>query len=125
VINVEASHCYPSFPRFLAEVSRVLRPGGRFLYADFRFQEDLAAWESALAASGLRLIASRVINAEVLRGMTLNSARSQRLILERLPRFLHGVARDFAGTRGSLIFTALESGRLSYRSYCFAKPTVA
>src|SRR5438552_402454 len=28
VINVEASHCYPDFPRFLAEVARVLRPGG-------------------------------------------------------------------------------------------------
>ena len=37
VINVEASHCYPSFPRFLAEVARVLRPGGHFLYADLRF----------------------------------------------------------------------------------------
>ena len=38
VINVEASHCYPDFPRFLAEVARVLRPGGHFLYADFRFR---------------------------------------------------------------------------------------
>ena len=36
VINVEASHVYPHFPRFLAEVARVLRPGGHFLYADFR-----------------------------------------------------------------------------------------
>ncbi len=36
VINVEASHAYPRFPRFLAEVVRVLRPGGHFLYADFR-----------------------------------------------------------------------------------------
>jgi SAM-dependent methyltransferase len=31
VINVEASHCYPNFPRFLAGVARVLRPGGHFL----------------------------------------------------------------------------------------------
>lgn len=34
VINVEAAHGYPDFPRFLAEVAPVLRPGGRFLYAD-------------------------------------------------------------------------------------------
>ena len=27
---------YPHFPRFLAEVARVLTPGGHFLYADFR-----------------------------------------------------------------------------------------
>jgi fatty-acid O-methyltransferase len=36
VINVEGSHIYPNFERFLGEVARVLRPGGHFLYADFR-----------------------------------------------------------------------------------------
>ena len=50
VLNVEASHCYPDFPGFLAEVSRVLRPGGHFLYADFRFHDGIAAWERALQA---------------------------------------------------------------------------
>jgi hypothetical protein len=30
------------FPRFLAEVARVLRPGRHFLYADFRFGERFA-----------------------------------------------------------------------------------
>ena len=39
VINVEASHCYPDFPGFLVEVARVLRPGGHFLYTDFRFSD--------------------------------------------------------------------------------------
>ncbi|MBI2497452.1 MAG: class I SAM-dependent methyltransferase, partial [Opitutae bacterium] len=62
VLNVEASHCYPDFPRFLAEVARVLRPGGHFLYADFRFREGLAAWEQALRSAPLRLLQSRVIN---------------------------------------------------------------
>ncbi|WP_338101579.1 phthiotriol/phenolphthiotriol dimycocerosates methyltransferase [Mycobacterium ulcerans] len=36
VLNVEASHCYPHFSRFLAEVVRVLRPGGYLLYTDLR-----------------------------------------------------------------------------------------
>jgi len=35
LINVESSHCYPSFATFVAEVHRVLRPGGHFLFADF------------------------------------------------------------------------------------------
>jgi len=39
VINVEASHCYPNFSRFLAEVARVLRPGGIVAYcARFQFK---------------------------------------------------------------------------------------
>jgi ubiquinone/menaquinone biosynthesis C-methylase UbiE len=121
VVNVEASHCYPDFPRFLAEVARVLRPGGHFLYADFRFAAGLAEWEQALASAPLTMLHSRVINAEVRRGMDRNSARSQALIARHLPKFLHKLGRDFAGVQGSRIYHALVSGALSYRSYCFVK----
>ncbi|MSU66195.1 MAG: class I SAM-dependent methyltransferase [Opitutus sp.] len=126
VLNVEASHCYPDFPQFLAEVARVLRPGGHFLYADFRFgagahSRDFTVWENALANSPLAMIQSRVINAEVRRGMELNSARSQELIVRHLPGFLRGLGRDFAGVTGSRLYRALVSGELSYRSYCFVK----
>ena len=69
VINVEASHCYPDFPRFLAEVARALKPGGHFLYADFRFADSFAKWEQALATCPLQIQYMRNINAEVLRGM--------------------------------------------------------
>ena len=121
VLNVEASHCYPHFPQFLAEVARVLRPGGAFLYADFRFNQGLADWERDLAAAPLALRASRVINAEVLRGMNRNSDRSTALIVRHLPQWLHGLGRDFAGIRGSRVYAALERGELSYRSYRFEK----
>ena len=122
VINVEASHCYPALPRFFAEVARVLRPGGHFLYADFRFSDRQSEWEKAIATSPLRLLHTRSVNAEVLRGMNLNSGRSQDLVTRHLPKFLHSVGRDFAGIKGSRIYNALNSGELSYRSYCFEKP---
>lgn len=122
VVNVEASHCYPSLPRFLTEVARVLRPGGAFLYADFRFNEGLAEWDAQLVSAPLVQRASRVINAEVLRGMTRNSERSVELIVRHLPKFLHSLGRDFAGVQGSRIYNALERGELSYRSYRFEKP---
>jgi len=125
VINVEASHCYPSLDRFFAEVARVLRPGGHFLYADFRFESYLPAWEKALAAAPLRLQAMRVINAGVLRGMKLNSARSAELIARHLPRWVQSLGRDFAGVEGSRIYNALEKNELSYRSYHFTKPGAA
>lgn len=121
VINVEASHCYPDFPRFLAQVARVLKPGGHFCYADFRFAEGLADWEQALAGAPLGQIATRVINAEVLRGMDRNSERSQKLLVRHLPQFMHSLGRDFAGIQGSRIYNALKEDRLSYRSYCFRK----
>jgi SAM-dependent methyltransferase len=122
VINVEASHCYPDFPRFLGEVARVLKPGGHFLYADFRFADSFAQWEHALAKGPLQIQQKRTINVEVLRGMDRNSARSLGLIERHLPKFLHGLGRDFAGVQGSRIYNALVSGELTYRSYCLVKP---
>ena len=121
IINVEASHCYPSFPRFLAEVARVLRPGGHFLYADFRFAERFDEWEKAIAAAPLKILRTQNINAQVLRGMNRNSPRSQDLIARHLPGFLHSLGADFAGVKGSRIYQTLNSGELSYRSYCFEK----
>ena len=121
VINVEASHCYPDFPGFLSEVARVLRPGGHFLYADFRFSDDFVAWETALSESLLQPVHAREIRDEVLRGMECNAARSHALIRNRLPKFLHGLGSDFAGLPGSSVYNALQSGDMSYRSACFRK----
>lgn len=122
LINIEASHCYPDFPGFLHEVARVLKPGGYFLYADFRFAEDIAKWESDLEKGPLKLKQTRDISREVLRGMDANSERSLELLLQKLPKFMHGLGRDFAGVKGSRVYNALENGGLSYRSYCFWKP---
>jgi ubiquinone/menaquinone biosynthesis C-methylase UbiE len=122
VINVEASHCYPNFPRFLAEIARVLRPGGHFLYADFRFADGMVQWEKAIATAPLKMLHNRNINAEVLHGMNRNSPSSQDLIARHLPKFLHALGADFAGVKGSRIHNALNSGELSYRSYCLEKP---
>ncbi len=126
VLNIEASHCYPDFPRFLAGVARVLRPGGHLLYADFRFDDgvisgDFSSWTRALETAPLKMVQSRMINAEVRRGMDLNSRHSQELIVRHLPRFLHSLGRDFAGIQGSRVYNALVHGELSYRSYCFVK----
>lgn len=121
VVNVEASHCYPHFPKFLSEVARVLKPGGHFLYTDFRFSGGIAQWEQDLAAAPLRMTRQRVINPEVIRGMDVNSRRHLELISKTLPKFLHNLGRDFAGVRGSRVYEALKSGKVSYRSYCFTK----
>lgn len=123
VINVEASHCYPEFPRFLNEVNRVLRSGGHFLHADFRFADRLDEWQRAITAGPLEVERWRNINGEVRRGMERNSARSLELIARHLPKFLHPLARDFAGVKGSRIYNAMGSDEVSYRSYCMVRKT--
>lgn len=122
VINIEASHCYGDFGQFLKEVERVLRPGGYFLYADFRFHDEVPAWNLALTSTPLELVHSQSISAEVLRGLDLNAPRSEALVTRYLPKWLHSLGRDFAGLPGSVVYNALERGQVVYHSFCFVKP---
>lgn len=117
----EASHCYPHFRRFLAEVVRVLRPGRYFPYADLRPNNEIAAWEADLAATPLRQLSQRQINAEVLRGIGNNSQKSRDLVDRHLPAFLRFAGREFIGVQGTQLSRYLEGGELSYRMYCFTK----
>ncbi|MCA2321184.1 class I SAM-dependent methyltransferase [Mycobacterium intracellulare] len=111
VINVEASHGYADIARFLAEVARVLNPGGHFLYADVRRRQDVANWERELGDAPMRLMSERVINEQVARGVEKNLPvlKDQ----SRLPEFITG--RLFGN-----IFQKLKDGQLIYRMYCFA-----
>jgi ubiquinone/menaquinone biosynthesis C-methylase UbiE len=119
VINIEASHCYPSLPRFLAEVARVLRPGGHFLYADIRRRNHFARWEAQLAAAPMQLVSKRVIDDEVRRGMEMNLPRSQQMFTRRTPPFLRRAVRSAVGATVAKMCRGLESGETSYRMYCF------
>ncbi len=122
VINVEASHCYPDFPGFVDEVARVLKPGGRFCHADLRYRNGVEEWVSALAKhSRMRLDDMRLINPEVIRGMELNTPRYAAMVKQALPSFLHGLALDFAGVKGSRIYRDAVSGEMSYRSFRLTK----
>lgn len=122
VLNVEASHCYPDFPGFLDEVARVLKPGGRFGHADLRYRSGVDEWVPALAKHPcLRLDEMRLINPEVVRGMELNTPRYEAMVRQALPRFLHGLALDFAGVKGSRLHRDAVSGEMSYRSFRLTK----
>ena len=121
VINVEASHAYPHFERFLPELTRVLRPGGHFLYADFRGFLEYDAWDAALAALPMRVVSKREINTEVLRGLDKNSARYLDLVGRHVPAVLQSFGRLFSGAPGTLMYRELQRGRLSYRMYHFIK----
>jgi len=118
VVNVEASHCYPDF----REVARVLKPGGRFAYADLRYPSQVAGWVDDLAKHpSLRLERMRLINPEVVRGMELNTPRYEAMIRANFPRFLHRLGLDFAGVKGSRLHRDALSGELSYRSCLLRK----
>ena len=124
VINLESSAAYPHFSRFLAEVARVLRPGGHFLYADLRPSDSVAAWETALAGAPMRMLSREVINAQVLRGLEKNAPRILDLI-GRMPKGLRGIGREYSGMEGTGFYRAIQREKYLYRMYCFTKDQAA
>lgn len=86
VVNVESSHCYPNLDRFLAEVERVLRPGGWFLYADFGTPAAMASVASHAQTMGLSCIEEEDITQNVRASLERDNSRKERL--------LRGIARD-------------------------------
>ena len=122
VVNVEASHCYPDVPKFFREVARVLRPGGHFLYADFREKEPASVvLHGQLEQSGLEILDRRDISASVVRGMRLNASKYEKLIRQLVPAWLRKPAMRFAGVPGSAIYNELISGKTVYLRYVLRK----
>ena len=76
VSNVESSHCYGDMPAFFRQVSRVLRGGGLFLFADQRETTfGVPLLEVELVSSGLELLCKRTITRNVQRACVLDAAR--------------------------------------------------
>jgi SAM-dependent methyltransferase len=117
VLNVESSHCYGRLPVFLGEVRRVLRPGGQFLYADFRPLCEVDGWLAALAVAGFEIHAERDLTPGVLAALDADDERKRSLIARLGDRPLAGILREFAALRGSALHTEMATGQLVYRAF--------
>jgi SAM-dependent methyltransferase len=122
VINVESSHCYGSMAAFLAEMFRVLQPGGYLLWADFRPGERLAETCRQFEAAGFQRHGESLISADVLRALDLISERKQEMIRRLVPPLLAPCVEDFAGVSGTRVYESLRTGMIRYASGVFQKP---
>ena len=118
-VNVESSHTYPFFDRFLQEVARVLRPGGHFLFADMRPNDKVAALRDELARA-LAIVEEENITANVVRALELDSPRRNRGI-DDLPRLMRSAVRNVSGVTGTPMFEALSRGNLQYLRFVLQK----
>ena len=115
IINVEASHCYGNMARFLKEVTRLLRPHGHFLSADFRTQADWTLLSDQLVQSGLEIIKKENITLKVLQAMESDDQAKRQLIRQWVPGILHKPVAQFAGVKGSNIFNGFEIQHFFFR----------
>lgn len=123
VINVEASHAYGDDAAFLTEVRRVLAPGGRFLFADYRTRRKIHVLEELACAAGLagelRDITTNVVNA-----CQLDAERRRRMIRTGLPWYarplLTGSFEGYSGLPGTVNFDRFRSGNRMYFLTCMS-----
>jgi ubiquinone/menaquinone biosynthesis C-methylase UbiE len=123
VVNVESSHCYGSLVQFLREVRRVLRPGGWFLWADFRERQQLPALDDAFTSADLAPVRQEDITPNVLASLDGMHERKLEAIHAHAPRLLIPLLKEFAGIRGSTIYQAFETREKFYRHYACRKGT--
>lgn len=122
VVNIEASCLYQDTAKFFAEVARLLRPGGRFLYADVHRAQDIDRLDAELSGSGLRVMARQDISGNVLRALELDHERRVAVVRAHAPFFLRGLLKVFVGALGTRIPNGLADGSLVYLSFILAKP---
>ena len=122
VLNVESSHCYGSVSSFLAEVTRVLRPGGCFLYADLREPPEMAALEKQLQAlPGMTVRESEDLTPQVAAALTADHGRKEQMIAQLIPESQRAMFREFAGLAGSKIHRSLSDRSLLYFRWMLVK----
>lgn len=97
VINIESSLNYPNFSAFLSEVDRVLKPGGTFLFADYRRSGKMAKLRRSLTDMGYDIEIMADITSGIVRGLELGLERKRALIDRHVALPLRGIVRGFAG----------------------------
>jgi ubiquinone/menaquinone biosynthesis C-methylase UbiE len=122
VINVESSHCYRHTDKFFAEVNRVLRPNGYFLFTDFRPKEAVEDTHKELLQADFSLLKVEKITDNVFASMELEHQRKIEIIDQKVPRIFRWLAGYFAAAKGTPMYEALRTKELEYLCYALRKP---
>ncbi len=121
VVNVESARVYGNIPKFFKEVYRVLKPEGKFHFADMIKPKDIDTINGQLAEAGFKLVKKKNIRENVVCALKLDTNYRKERIQEGVPKFLHKSFYQFAGVEGSERYDAFDKNRIDYWSYKLTK----
>jgi NAD(P)-dependent dehydrogenase (short-subunit alcohol dehydrogenase family)/SAM-dependent methyltransferase/acyl carrier protein len=110
VTNIESSHTYPNLRSFFAEVRRVLKSGGDFLYTDLLPGPRWAEVRVLLTSLRFKLTEDREITANVLASCDAVAATRARAFGAADPDIA-----NFLAVPGSAVYEQMRSGAWEYR----------
>lgn len=121
VINIESSHCYGAMTQFVTQVARVLRPGGYFLFADFRDRQASIQLEHQLTHADLELVRMVDITPHVLAALDTYNDAKLALIEQQIHWWMRKLFENFAAVKGSPIYESFRDGQMVYHHYLLRK----
>jgi len=116
VINVESSHCYGKIDRFFAEVFRVLKEDGVFLYTDFMKPEEATRRENVFKTIGFKIIKKKDITGNIIRSMDLENKRKVDAIT-KFSKFTRYFLDQFVGLQTSKVYKVFKDREWVYMAY--------
>jgi len=121
ILNNESSHRYPRMDLFLNEVRRLLRPGGYFLFSDFRSDHNMDDLRQHVSSSGLKVLREKDITSNVVEALNKDDKRKRLLVKKLIPFVIQKVALNFAGTVGSETYNRFATRKFEYFHYVMQK----
>jgi ubiquinone/menaquinone biosynthesis C-methylase UbiE len=121
-VNIESSRNYGNFDKFLSEVYRVLRPGGHLLFADSRTPEESELLRKQFEEAGFKIVNEENIVNNILKATDLDYERRYNLIVDKSPRLMKSLAKEFSSLKGTKRYDDFKNGKLVYMRYVLQKP---
>ena len=123
VLNVESSHIYKDIDKFFAEVRRILKRGGIFLFADYRYVRNVPIHdlEMKIADLGFAVLDRRIITPQIYNACVLASEQRRKVISRASPWLLEKYFYHYAALKGTEKLAHFGNGEIEYFIYHLEK----
>lgn len=121
VLNVESSHRYENFEKFLSEVYRVLRNEGLFLFADYRSKNKFSTCRKAIELAQFIIIKEEIINRHVVSALQLDWDNKAKIYKHFVPPIFRQIGLHWASKVQSRLIKKFHSNEKIYFSYILKK----